>query len=79
MSEDGEDGMLYDAGDSGRLTQLLAKVARHPGLKRKLAKNARKKAVERFDLQRIIDDIELFLEEVLIWRRAWRRSGMLCG
>jgi glycosyltransferase involved in cell wall biosynthesis len=65
MIVNGEDGFLFEPGDSGQLGELLAQLAQVPTLRRRVATRARAKAAAQFDIQRMIDEIEEFLEEVM--------------
>lgn len=64
MIDHGHDGFLFAPGDSRQLSQILTRLAKTPGLRHQVATMARNTAVERFDIQRMIEEIEAFLVEV---------------
>lgn len=66
MIEDGVDGLLFAPGDSEELAHHLRTLAMDPELRRRLSVTARQTAEKRFRISRMIDEIEGFLEEVLI-------------
>ncbi|MBN1875880.1 MAG: glycosyltransferase family 4 protein [Anaerolineae bacterium] len=65
MIADGRDGLLFAPGDSRQLSVLLQRLVEAPDLRERLAAAARVTAVARFDIRRMVDEIEGFLEEVV--------------
>lgn len=54
--EDGKSGILVERGDLPALTRALRDLLRSPERRRELGLEARKRAVERFDLRQAVDD-----------------------
>ncbi len=65
MIEDYTNGLLFDVGDSIQLANHLQTVTMNHELRQRLSIAARRTAEARFQLSRMIDEIEMFLEEVL--------------
>lgn len=61
---EGETGLAFPPGDAIRLAERLQELQASPDLCTKLAKNARETVVERFDIRRMVDEIEAYLTEV---------------
>ncbi len=62
--EDGENGLLFPAGDAGRLAEHIGRLAEDPDLCRHLAERGRKTAQDAFSLARMVDDLETYLRTV---------------
>jgi glycosyltransferase involved in cell wall biosynthesis len=60
----GENGLLFDAGDANGLAAQIKRLVNDPSLRRKLAENGRRTAEERFDINKMLDGIEMYLKEV---------------
>lgn len=60
----GENGLLFDAGDAQRLAEHIHRLAVDPGLCQALAASGQATAKARFDLRRMVDDIETYLVTV---------------
>lgn len=64
MSElviDGETGLLVETGDIDGMAQAMAYLLDHPDVAANMGQAARKRAIERFTLQRYVDDhVELY-------------------
>lgn len=65
MIEHGVDGLLFAPDDSRMLAEHLRRAASDLTLRRSLSTAARRKAETRFDIKRMIDDMESFLQEVV--------------
>jgi len=63
--EDNSDGILIEPGNLKELQEKILKVLRDEKLARKLGRNARKKVVERFSLDRMVEETIKVYEEVL--------------
>ncbi len=61
---DGQDGLLFPAGDSLALAEKLALLAADDGLRRRLAEAGHQTVTERFALQTMLDQVEGYLAEV---------------
>lgn len=61
---EGETGLTFPAGDAAALAKQLERLARDPALRRRLAETGRQVVLQKFDLQRMIDEIEAGLERV---------------
>jgi len=66
MIEHGKNGLLFAPGDSEELANHLLSLAKDLQLRQGLSTTARKTAEERFQLGRMIDEIEAFLEEIVL-------------
>jgi glycosyltransferase involved in cell wall biosynthesis len=61
---DGENGLLFAAGDAEDLAQKIACLATDPKLRRRLAVAGQQTIVERFTKTKMMDEIESYLQEV---------------
>jgi glycosyltransferase involved in cell wall biosynthesis len=61
---DGENGLLFAAGDAEDLAQKIAGLAADPMLRRRLALAGHETVVERFTKTKMMDEIESYLQEV---------------
>jgi hypothetical protein len=59
------DGLLFSPGESQQLANLFLKVAVDRDLRHRLSQKARRAALERFRLERMVDEIEGFLQSVV--------------
>jgi glycosyltransferase involved in cell wall biosynthesis len=62
---DGENGLIFDAGDSAMLAEKIKLIVSDHSLRQKLAKAARKTVEERFSLDRMVVEIEECFEKIL--------------
>ncbi len=62
---EGEDGFLVDAGDTGALAERLTRLARDPELRRTLGKSGRDRVLDRYAVERLLDDIDRLYRELL--------------
>jgi len=65
---DGVNGLVFDAGDAAGLAAQIAKLAAEPKLRQNLAETGRQIIIEQFTLERMVDQIETYLQEVLTER-----------
>ena len=63
--EDNKDGILIEPGNLKELKEKIVEVLEDKELAKRLGKNARKKVVERFSLDRMVEDTVKVYEEVL--------------
>ena len=63
--EDGKNGLSFPAGDSFALAERVARLAADPDMRHKLAAAGRKTVLEKFTRNRMMDDIEQFLQEIV--------------
>jgi glycosyltransferase involved in cell wall biosynthesis len=63
---DGENGLLFAAGDAEDLSQKIVGVAADPKLRRRLALAGRQTVIERFTKTKMMDEIESYLQEVAL-------------
>jgi glycosyltransferase involved in cell wall biosynthesis len=61
---DGENGLLFAAGDAEDLAQKIAGLATDPKLRRRLALAGHQTVVERFTKTKMMDEIESYLQEI---------------
>ncbi|HZQ02841.1 MAG TPA: glycosyltransferase family 4 protein [Gaiellaceae bacterium] len=62
---DGVDGYLVAVGDVGAMANRLAELAADPGLRRRLGAAGRERVVERYRVERLIDDVDALYRELL--------------
>jgi len=70
--ENNKDGILIEPGNLKELKERIMEVLRDEELAKKLGKNARKKVVERFSLDRMVEDTIKVYKEVL---GCWEYAG----
>lgn len=75
--EHGVDGLLTPPGDVQALREGVVKVLSVEGLRKRMGKNARKKVVENFSLDRMVEDMIKVYEVVRL--AVWRGSGLNRG
>ena len=63
--EDGKDGILIEPGSLKELKETIIEVLDDEELSRQLGENAREKIVERYSLDRMVDDTIRVYESVL--------------
>lgn len=61
---DGENGLLFDPEDASGLARQIEQLLGNSSLRFALAEEGRRTAVERFDLTRMVDELEDYLEHV---------------
>jgi glycosyltransferase involved in cell wall biosynthesis len=61
---DGENALVFDAGDAEGLATQIERLATNPELRSYLADNARQTVIERFNIERTISEIEAYLTMV---------------
>jgi glycosyltransferase involved in cell wall biosynthesis len=61
---DGENGLLFAAGDAEDLAQKIICLATDPKLRRRLALAGQQTVIERFTKTKMMDEIESYLQEV---------------
>jgi glycosyltransferase involved in cell wall biosynthesis len=58
---DGDNGLLFDAEDAGRLAEHIARLVADAPLRQRLSSRGQETAKALFDLRRMVDDIEAYL------------------
>ncbi len=72
---DGETGLLVPPGNPGAMAEAIGRLAREPGLRRNLAASGRRFVLERFTIQRQVEQSsDLYLSE---WRRKTHSTAEL--
>jgi glycosyltransferase involved in cell wall biosynthesis len=61
---DGKNGLLFAPGNPEDLAQKIARLVDDPELRRKLAKAGKQTILERFSVEKMMDDMESFLQDV---------------
>lgn len=75
--EEGQTGLTFDPEDAQQLAEQLLRLAQDPGLMKALARKGRQVVEERFDLRRMIDEIEEHLSAAATGRSPLRLAGIL--
>ncbi len=60
----GENGLLFRAGDAADLARQVKRLLDDPSLRRSLAEGGRRTAEEKFDVNRLIENLETYLKKV---------------
>jgi len=60
----GENGFLFQPGNAVDLAEQIRKLLNNPSLQRSLAIGGRKTAEERFDINKMVDELEAYLKKV---------------
>ena len=60
----GENGLLFQPGDAVNLAAQIKTLLNNPSMQRTLAVRGRKTAEERFDINKMVNELEAYLEEV---------------
>lgn len=60
----GENGLLFQPGDAVNLAAQIKTLLNNPSMQRTLAVGGRKTAEERFDINKMVNELEAYLEEV---------------
>lgn len=60
----GENGLLFEAGDAIDLSTQIKRLLEDPSLRRTLAVSGRKTAEERFDINKMVEELETYLGRV---------------
>jgi glycosyltransferase involved in cell wall biosynthesis len=63
--EDGADGLLLDVGDVKGIADALERLARDPALRRRFGEYGRGRTIERYRVQRLVDDIDNLYRQLL--------------
>ncbi len=61
----GENGLLFQPGDAADLAKQVLRLLGEPSLLRKLAEGGRKTAEERFDIHKMVANLEAYLMKVV--------------
>lgn len=61
----GENGLLFQPGDASDLANQVRRLLEEPSLLRKLAEGGRKTAEERFDIHKMVANLEAYLMKVI--------------
>jgi glycosyltransferase involved in cell wall biosynthesis len=82
MLFDGQNALTFKAEDFETLARHIAAVAENPALRVRLARAGQQLVLERFTLDRMVDEIEQFLQDVIgneSHRNEFRQSGPLAA
>jgi glycosyltransferase involved in cell wall biosynthesis len=63
---DGVDGFLVDSADPGELAERLAELARDPGRRAEMGAAGRSRVLERYAVDRLVDDVDALYRELLV-------------
>jgi glycosyltransferase involved in cell wall biosynthesis len=62
---DGVDGYLVDVGDADTLAERLVELAGDPGKRDAMGREGRKRVLERYAVDRLVDDVDVLYRELL--------------
>jgi glycosyltransferase involved in cell wall biosynthesis len=62
---DGITGLTFPAGDADALSRQIQQLLREPGLAGRLAVAGRQRVLSYFNLERMVNEIEAYLQEVV--------------
>jgi glycosyltransferase involved in cell wall biosynthesis len=65
MIEDGENGILIPPGDPEGLAEVIRDLLSDPDRRRRIAQAGRERAKERFDMKRVVEEVEAVYARVL--------------
>lgn len=65
MLEDGVNALVFPPDDAERLAQCILRLRDDPGLRHRLAAAGQQTVLDRFTLQRMVDDFETWLTEIV--------------
>jgi glycosyltransferase involved in cell wall biosynthesis len=65
LVSDGENGWLVDVGNPRAIADAIEQLAGDPGLRAKLAENARQYAIETFDVSAMLGSYQALYEQLL--------------
>lgn len=68
--DEGETGLLVRPGDTHALAERLELLARDPELARRLGEEGRRRALSRYAVSRLVDDVDALYRELLAGRRT---------
>lgn len=71
---DGEDGFLVPVGNASAMAEAILSLARNPDLAREMGKRGHRKVERDFSIERHVEDVLSFYEEILINYRRPSRS-----
>lgn len=67
---DGVDGFLVDSNDAGAIAEKLAELARDPGRRAEMGAAGRERALQRYAVDRLVDDVDALYRRLLEGRGA---------
>ena len=70
---EGEDGFLVEVGDVGGLADRLAQLAADPELRARMGESARTRVLERYAVDRLVDDVDRLYRSLLAAQPGRRR------
>jgi glycosyltransferase involved in cell wall biosynthesis len=62
---DGEDGFLFEPGDTDAAAERLARLASDPALRTTLGESGRERVLERYSVARLVDDVDRLYRSLL--------------
>jgi glycosyltransferase involved in cell wall biosynthesis len=65
MLEDGQNALVFPPGDAPALAQCILQLRRRPDLRARLAESGHRIVLERFTLDRMVDEMEAWLKEIV--------------
>ena len=60
-----ENALVFSPGEAVGLATQIARLIESPSLRRQLAKAGRRTATEKFDIQRMTEEIEIYLQTLV--------------
>ncbi|MGH3130946.1 MAG: glycosyltransferase, partial [Gaiellaceae bacterium] len=67
---EGEDGFLVEVGDVEGMAERLARLAADPALRERMGRAGRRRVVERYAVDRLVDDVDRLYRSLLEARAA---------
>lgn len=64
--KDGQNGLAFPPGDPGGLATQVARLIGSPQLRQELAEAGRKTALEKFDIQRMVSELEKYMQSLIV-------------
>ena len=62
---DGVDGFLVEPGDVDALAERLGRLAADPALRARMGEAGRARVLERYSVERLVDDVDALYKELL--------------
>jgi glycosyltransferase involved in cell wall biosynthesis len=64
--KDGQNGLAFPPGDPEALATQVSRLIGSPQLRQELAEAGRKTALEKFDIQRMVSELEKYMQSLIV-------------